>query len=225
MAFLPYIRLEVLIRMTGCWKGLRFSHQNRLITLKKRIIQFQPWTVLVLSKSNWTVFFCLDALRKCRFNKVRKNEQLSHNSILLTWIERRGDGVDAQAPAAHFNPSLIRRIGGGIVFSVWVPLIYNLKINTQIPGMLNKIKHVTTSHPRWSSVTWGKNTKYRAREPLHRCLCFHYATQYKVQEHHKAFFQSRHHVEIQRYIILCSAVILWVHFKATEGFLAQTNLR
>lgn len=124
--------------MTGCWKGPWFSHQITLITLKKCIIQFQTWLDYVLSNCNWTVFFCLGVLRDCSSHKVRKNEQLSYRLILLTRIESRGDGVDTQAPAAHFYPSLVRRIWGGIVFSIWVPLIYNLKTDTQIPGMLQK---------------------------------------------------------------------------------------
>lgn len=48
-----------------------------------------------------------------------------HNK--LTWVESRGHGVDAQAPAAHFHPSLIGHVGRGVVLRVRVPLVNNLR--------------------------------------------------------------------------------------------------
>lgn len=48
-----------------------------------------------------------------------------HNK--LTGVESRRHGVDAQAPAAHFHPSLIGHVGRGVVFGVRVPLVNNLR--------------------------------------------------------------------------------------------------
>lgn len=68
-------------------------------------------------------------------------------------------------------------------------------MDTQIPGMLHKIKHVTPSHPRWS-ISIGSNgvkiVEYRARKPLHRCVFFHYAT--KVKLNTVRLFPFRHHM-------------------------------
>lgn len=48
-----------------------------------------------------------------------------HNK--LTRVESRGHGVDAQAPAAHFHPSLIGHVGRGVVLRVRVPLVNDLR--------------------------------------------------------------------------------------------------
>lgn len=52
---------------------------------------------------------------------------LSSLEARLTGEESRGHGVDAQPPAAHFHPSLVRHVGSGVVLGVRVSLVNNLQ--------------------------------------------------------------------------------------------------
>lgn len=92
--------------------------------------------------------------------------------------------------------------------------------------MLDKIKHVTPSHPRWS-ISLGSNgvktVEYRARKPLHRCVFFHYAT--KVKLNTARLFPFRHHMANKRdWMKTTSSALLWSVWvvEATENVIILT---
>lgn len=60
----------------------------------------------------------------CSEDAISHSASRLHNK--LTRVKSRGHSVNAQAPAAHFYPSLVRHVGSGIVLCIGIPLVNNL---------------------------------------------------------------------------------------------------
>lgn len=91
----------------------------------------------ITSARPFTEGLMMSRTRRCQCTQDSDDEYEKTNtfsppplSTLEAWLtgeESRGHGVDAQPPAAHFYPSLVRHVGCGVVLGIRISLVNNLQ--------------------------------------------------------------------------------------------------